>query len=331
MSKQANTKLIGGFVLGAIVLTVAGILLFGSGKFFSHQKEFVLFFEDSVKGLNIGAAVDFRGVNVGTVKEIKVVVAKDDFSLLIPVVIEIDLDRITFESAESKLIQHVELGTYIQLLIDNGLKAQLSMQSLITGQLGIHLDFYPDRPIRLVGAEPSYMEIPTIESGLSALSKTLENLPLAEIADKFEKTLDAIEKLATSPDLKQSLISFHQTFDEAHVFLLNLDSRVEPLATSTELTLSEARKLFRNGAQLARNLDLSIPPLIASLEDTSKATGVTMKGANKAVEGFAGDNSPVRFELIKALNEFSAAARSFRVLTEYLENHPEALIKGKGK
>jgi len=331
MSKQANTKLIGGFVLGAIVLTVAGILLFGSGKFFSHQKEFVLFFEDSVKGLNIGAAVDFRGVNVGTVKEIKVVVAKDDFSLLIPVVIEIDLDRITFESAESKLIQHVELGTYIQLLIDNGLKAQLSMQSLITGQLGIHLDFYPDRPIRLLGAEPSYKEIPTIESGLSALSKTLENLPLAEIADKVEKTLDAIEKLATSPDLKQSLVSFHQTFDEAHVFLRNLDSRVEPLATSTELTLSEARKLFRNGAQLARNLDLSIPPLIASLEDTSKATGVTMKGANKAVEGFAGDNSPVRFELIKALNEFSAAARSFRVLTEYLENHPEALIKGKGK
>ena len=330
MSKQANTKLIGGFVVGTIVLTVAGILLFGSGKFFSHQKEFVLFFEDSVKGLNIGAAVDFRGVNIGTVKDIKVVVAKDDFSLLIPVFIEIDLDRITFEST-NKLRQLVEAGTYVQLLIDNGLKAQLSMQSLITGQLGIHLDFYPDRPIRLVGAEPSYMEIPTIESGLSALSKTLENLPLAEIADKFEKTLDAIEKLATSPDLKQSLVSFHQTFDEAHVFLLNLDSRVEPLATSTELTLSEARKLFRNGAQLARNLDLSIPPLIASLEDTSKATGVTMKGVNKAVEGFAGDNSPVRFELIKALKEFSTAARSFRVLTEYLENHPEALIKGKGK
>ena len=331
MSKQANTKLIGGFVVGAIVLAVTGILLFGSGKFYSHREKFVLFFEDSVKGLNIGAAVDFRGVNIGSVKEIKVVVAKDGFSLLIPVFIEIDLDRITFESAESKLIQHVELGTYIQLLIDNGLKAQLSMQSLITGQLGIHLDFYPDRPIRLVGAEPSYMEIPTIESGLSALSKTLENLPLAEIADKFEKTLDAIEKLATSPDLKQSLVSFHQTFDEAHVFLLHLDSEVKPLATSTELTLSEARKLFRNGAQLARNLDLSIPPLVASLEDTSKSAGITMKTADSAIERYAGANSPVRIELIKALSEFSTAARSFRVLTEYLENHPEALIKGKGK
>ena len=93
------------------------------------------------------------------------------------------------------------------------------MQSLVTGQLGIHLDFYPDRPLRLVGAEPSYTEIPTTESGLSALSKTLENIPLAEIADKVEKTLDGIEKLVNSPDLKETLVSFHQTFDEAHVFL----------------------------------------------------------------------------------------------------------------
>ncbi|MGO9313445.1 MAG: cell entry protein, partial [Syntrophobacteraceae bacterium] len=99
----------------------------------------------------------------------------------------------------------------------------------------------------------------------------------------------------------------------------------------TQLTLDEAKKFFGNGAQLARNLDSRIPPLIASLEDTSKAAGVTMKTADNAIERYAGANSPVRIELIKTLSEFSAAARSFRVLTEYLENHPEALIKGKGK
>ena len=334
MSKQANTKLIGGFVVGAVVLAISGILLFGSGKFFSHQRKFVLFFEDSVKGLNIGAPVDFRGVNVGTVKDIKIVLDKKDFSLLIPVFIEIDRDRVALGGTESeigKLLEAREKKTFYQLLINQGLKAQLAMQSLVTGQLGIHLDFFPDRPLRLVGAEPSYKEIPTTESSLSALSKTLGNLPLAEIADKFEKTIDGIEKLVNSPDLKETLVSLHQTVDQAHVFLQNLDSQVKPLATSTELTLSEAKKLFGNTAQLARNLDSRIPPLIASLEDTSKAAGATMKGANNAVERFAGANSPVRFELIKALNEFSAAARSFRVLAEYLENHPEALIKGKGK
>jgi paraquat-inducible protein B len=296
--------------------------------------KFVLFFQDSVKGLNIGAPVDFKGVNVGTVKNVKIVLNKKDLSLLIPVFIEIDPDRISAGGTVSeirKLVETRERKTFLQLLINNGLKAQLAMQSLVTGQLGIHLDFFPDRPLRLVGAEPSYTEIPTTESSLSALAKTLENIPLAEIADKVEKTLDGIEKLVNSPDLKETLVSIHQTVDEAHVFLRNLDSQVKPLATSTELTLSEAKKLFSNGAKLASDLDSRIPPLIASLEDTSKAAGATMKTATNGIERFAGANSPLRLELIKTLNEFSAAARSFRVLAEYLENHPEALIKGKGK
>jgi len=169
-----------------------------------------------------------------------------------------------------------------------------------------------------------------VESGLSEFMKTVQNLPLAAIAEKVEKTLDGMEKLVTSPDIKETLVSIHQTVDEAHVFLRNLDSQVKPLATSTQLTLSEAKKLFRDGGQLARNLDSRIPSLIASLEDTSKAAGLTMKEANNAVDRFAGANSAVRLELIKTLSEFSDAARSVRILAQYLENHPEALIKGKG-
>jgi paraquat-inducible protein B len=287
-----------------------------------------------VKGLNIGAPVDFRGVKVGTVTDIKIVLDKKDLSLRIPVFIEIDPARITFGGTESELrglAKGKGTETFGQLLINQGLRAQLSMQSLVTGLLGIHLDFYPDKPVRLVGAEPSYTEIPTTQSSLSALSKTIENIPLAEIADKLAKALDGIEKLVNDPDIKKTLVSLHQTVDEAHKFVRDLDSQVKPLTASTELTLSEAKKLFGTAAQLARNLDASIPPLIASLEDTSKAAGTTMKGANKAVEGFTGANSPIRSELIKTLNEFSAAARSFRVLAQYLENHPEALIKGKGK
>ena len=337
MSKQANTKLIGGFVIGAVVLLIAGVLLFGSGKLFSHQKKFVLFFEDSVKGLNIGSQVDFRGVNIGTVTDIKIVLNKKDLSLRIPVFIEIEPKRITFDSTESELTKLVEskgkekIETFTQLLISRGLKAQLTMQSFVTGQLGIHLDFYPDKETKLVGAEPYYTEIPTTESSLSALSKTLETIPIAEIADKVEKTLDGIEKLVNSPDLQETLVSLHQTIDQAHVFVRALDSQIMPLATSTRLTLSEAKKLFGNAAQLAHNLDVAIPPLIASLEGTSEAASVTMKDANKAMEGFAGANSPVRYELIKTLNELSAAARSFRVFAEYMQNHPEALIRGKGK
>ena len=334
MSKQANTKIIGGFVIGAVVLAILGTLLFGSFKFFRQPRKFVLFFEDDVKGLNIGAPVDFKGVKVGTVTGVKIVLNKKDLSLNIPVYIEIDPDQITFDTRMSELGKLVEkrgTRTFIQLLIDQGLRAQLEMQSLVTGQLGVHLDFYPDAPLRLVGGEPGMAEIPTTQSTLSALTETLTKLPIAEIADKIVKTLDGIEKLVNSPDIKETLASLHQTVDQAHALLRNVDSQVNPLATSTQNTLSEAKEMFANASQLAVNLDSRLPKLIASFEDTSKAAGTTIRNANTTVEGFAGASSPLRTELIKTLNEFSAAARSFRVFAQYLESHPEALIKGKGK
>ena len=138
MSKKANTRLIGGFVVGAIVLTVAGVLLFGSGKFFSHQKKFVLFFQDDVKGLNIGAPVDFKGVNVGSVTDIKIILNRKDLSLGIPVFIEIDPTKISYGGSEGDMMKMIETKLkgkekFIEVLIDRGLRAQLAMESLVTG------------------------------------------------------------------------------------------------------------------------------------------------------------------------------------------------------
>ncbi|MGC9967759.1 MAG: MlaD family protein [Syntrophobacteraceae bacterium] len=336
MSKQANTKLIGGFVVGAIVLVVAGVLLFGSGKLFSHQRKFVLFFNDSVKGLGIGAPVDFKGVKVGTVSDVKIVLDQKDLSLGIPVFIEIDPKKIGYSGTEGEMMKMLETKLkgqrkFIELLIENGLKAQLEMQSLVTGQLGIHLDFFPNDPVKLVGTEPGYTEIPTVESGLSEFMKTVQNLPIAEIANKVSKVLDGIDKLVTSPDIKETLASLTPTVKAAHELLKNLDSQIKPLSTGAEVTMGEAKKMLANASKLAVDLDARLPQVVAGLEDTLKATGVTMRGANKAIDGLAGDNSPVRLELIKTLNEFSAAARSFRVLADYIENHPEALVRGKGK
>ena len=128
MSKQANTKLIGGFVVGAIGLTVAGILLFGSGKFFSHEKPFVLFFNESVKGLSIGSPVDFKGVKVGEVTDIKIILDKKDLSLGIPVFIKIDPRKISYGASVNDMMKVVEeklkgREKFVELLIDNGLRA----------------------------------------------------------------------------------------------------------------------------------------------------------------------------------------------------------------
>jgi len=334
MSKQANTKLIGGFVVGAIVLVAAGVLLFGSGRFFSQQKKFVLFFEDSVKGLNIGAQVDFRGVKIGTVTDMKIVMNEKDLSLSIPVVIEINPERFRYAGSlydMNKLVAAQGKKNFIELLIHDGLRAKLTMQSIVTGQLGIHLDFYPDKPVRLVGGEHDYPELPTVESSLSEIARTVQNLPVTEIAEKISKTLDGIEKLVNSPDLAEAIVSLNQTVKAALALVRNLDNQIRPLATGAGLTLGEAKKMFGNADHLARNIDARIPEIMAGLEETLKTAGVTMQGASKAIDGIAGDNSPVRVELLRTLNELASAARALRILADYIENHPEALVRGKGK
>lgn len=335
MSKQANTKLIGGFVVGAIALIVAGILLFGSGSLFKKHKKFVLFFPDSVSGLNVGAPVDFRGVKVGSVTDIKVVMDKKNLSLTIPVLIEIDQGKVALagsgEELASSLATNNGRQTLYQLLIDRGLRAQLSMVSLITGQLGIHLDFFPGTTAKLVGAEPEYQEIPTIESPFSAITKTVQKIPLTQIADKLLETLNETEKIIKSSHLESTLASLNQAVKAAQVLLVNLNNQIKPLARRANGTLDQSKKMFANGAKLTGQINTDLPKIVAQLNETLKSVGVTARGAGGAIDGFTSDNSPVRLQLMATLNELASAARSFRVLAEYLDNHPEAVLRGKGK
>ena len=334
MSKEANNKLIGVFVVGAIMLVVAGVMLFGSGKWLKPQSKFVLFFDGSVKGLGIGAPVDFKGVKVGSVASIRIVLDKKDQSLRIPVFIELDPRSISHIGSKEELEKAFQGSlkgekNFIELLVENGLKAELEMQSLVTGQLGIQLDFFPDQPARFIGAEPEYTEIPTVESRLSGFVKTVHNLPLEEIAQKVSKALDGIIKLENSPELRDGIASLAPAVKSGQALFKNLDDQIKPLANDTKLTIGEAKKMFANASKLATDLDARIPQIVESLNETLKTTSVTMKGANKAIDGIAGDNSPVRIELVKTLDEVASASRSLRLLADYIEQNPEALIRGK--
>jgi paraquat-inducible protein B len=183
MSKQASKTLIGAFVLGALGLIIAGVVVFGSGKFLRKVEKAVMFFEGSVQGLQVGAPVVFRGVQIGHVTNIVLEVNEKDLTGHIPVYIEIYPHKV------------VPIGggsfdqRYRQALIEKGLRAQLELQSFVTGQLVVNLDFYPNTPIRLVGLEKEYPEIPTIPSGIEQLKKRIEQLPLKEIADRLNEAL----------------------------------------------------------------------------------------------------------------------------------------------
>lgn len=351
MSQKSNPAVIGAFVVGAIVLMVAAVVLFGSGKFFTPTRKFVLFFEGSVNGLNTGAPVTFRGVKIGSVTDIKILLDARDLSLKIPVFIEIDPTRITQVNAAGTKA-HLEDYAYVESLIERGLRAQLGMQSLVTGQLFVDLDFYPNRPPRLVRAETDLRELPTIPSPLEELSRTLQTLPLEEIANKTMLAIEGIERFVNSPELKDILRSLDDSADEAKTLLHSLSEQVQPIAQNLAKTLEDAQQLLQNidrqVGPLAKKIDATvqdtrsvvgninkrIDPLLGTVQTTFETTRAALQQANqtlKDIQGTTGQGSVLHYELTKTLQSLSSAAASIRVLADYLERHPEALLRGKGR
>lgn len=344
MSKQASKTLIGGFVLGAVALVVVAVLVFGSGRFLTERLTYVLHFEGSVKGLNIGSPVLFRGVKVGTVKDIQLKADIEAVSVLIPVLVDIEPKRfLGYHRAEDSKVN-------LRRLIEAGLRARLELQSVVLGQLMVELDFHPDTPVKLVGDESGYPEIPTIQSGMQELARTIEKLPIDQLASKLTSAIAGIERAVNSPDVTESISNLNQTLKDIQNLVRNIDSRIEPLASSLEGTIQDYGKLARDvdekveplasgvdnvlkdTRKLVRNIDGQVTPLLASINSTAKLADAALIQAEKTLstlEGVAGNDSPVVYQLTNTMKELSSAARSIRNWASYLERHPEALIRGK--
>jgi paraquat-inducible protein B len=187
------------------------------------------------------------------------------------------------------------------------------MQSLITGKLLIELDFYPDTQVNLKNINKRYTEIPTIPSTTSKLARALDKLDLEAVQKKLESALEGIAKVANNPDLAASLMHLKETLRDARKLVNRVDRQVDPLAQDTKKTVKDFGKL-------ARDLDARVGELAPSLEKTLSA-----------MRGVISDDAPLIVELENTLQAISAASRSLRQLADYLEQHPEALIRGKGK
>jgi paraquat-inducible protein B len=221
---------------------------------------------------------------------------------------------------------------YLQALIQSGLRAELQMQSLVTGQLIVNIDFFPDAPLKLIGSQRidlgrDVMELPTIPSPIQKIHKTLEEVPIGEIAKRINDSLKAIENILTSQAFAESLQYFKQTMKNTQDLTQRLDEKFDPLADDLEQTLKDVQTLIRN-------VDSHVDPLAASIKNTADAARPALEEAEKALANIAtltDKGSEERKKLDRTLKEFQAAARAIKVLAEYLERHPEALIHGKGK
>ncbi|MGO9174797.1 MAG: MlaD family protein [Desulfobaccales bacterium] len=309
MAKQASKMMIGVFLIIALFLLIASLVVFGSGKFFTKTQKFVLYFNEPVKGLDVGSPVLFQGVAVGSVISIDIIADPIKRQANIPVIIQIELDRFKFRKPSETLNPQKDMP----LLIEKGFRGVLTMQSLITGKLLIELDYYPSTPLILKNIDREYIEIPTIPSTTSKLAQALDKLDLEAIQTKLESALDGIAKLVNNPDLAASIGHLKETLRDARKLVNRVDRQVDPLAQDTKKTVKDFGKL-------ARDLDARVGELAPSLEKTLSA-----------MRGVISDDAPLIAELENTLQAISAASRSFRQMADYLEQHPEALIRGKGK
>ncbi|HET6469006.1 MAG TPA: MlaD family protein [Geminicoccaceae bacterium] len=277
---------------------------------YTRKTHFLAYFDGSVRGLRPGAPVEMRGLRLGTVTEVRLAYDPATGHIRVPVTFEIQPERLIPDLKQAELEDDSPAARQDRAsrLVDQGLRAQLQTGSLLTGELLVSLDFHPDAPPEKVTMEGDLPVVPTVPTQLDTLSASLTtvlnnvaSLPLNELVADLRNTIQGIEQLVAAPETKASVASLNSSLGQLEVLLQRLSGQIDPLTAS-----------------LLRGLD------------QAGAAMVQARGTFAAAEGFVGADSKLRYDLAGVLKELQTAARSIRVFADYLERHPEALIRGKG-
>jgi paraquat-inducible protein B len=339
MAKKTNPKLIGAFVIGAIVLAVLGAIVFGGTQFLETKRKVVMYFQGSVGGLAVGSPVNFRGVQIGSVTKITINYDIDKQSLEIPVIAEFVPKSI-----------HVTHGTReaeknLQALIERGLRAQLVVQSLVTGQASVELDFHPDTPVRLVGGTIDLPEVPTVPSSMATMQ--------ANVSDVLKK-LSSLPLEQLTAQLSGAIGGLQQTMTDAGNLLQSVNTQIGPTLANIEAATAETRQLIgaandrlamREGeplqtlnntlkdyGDLANQLQSRTNTLTTNLQKTVQLLNSALSQADQVATLLQRDlskNPALLSQTTDTLREFKAMAGSIRALADYLQRNPNALLTGK--
>ena len=318
-SKRASPTLVGAFVLGALAIALAGLAVFGSGKLFRRTSQFVAVFGGSVNGLSVGAPVKFRGVQVGSVTQILLSLPGMTLpDLRIPVFIEIDQDLV---SKLGGMINPAE-PTSFAALIDQGLRAQLQLESIVTGVLFVELDLFPDsQAILFLPKESGYLEIPTQPTLLQEASQTgadliakLRDVDFDGLVTSIRDAARSVGELAGSPELRQTLTAAREAMVSARDTLTAIRPRIPQLATGLDSASSRLQGSLKRFDTTLGSLDTALGSLDA-----------TLGSVNRLVD----PRAPLVYQLTTTLGDLGAAAKSVRELADYLDRNPSAVITGR--
>jgi paraquat-inducible protein B len=265
---------------------------------YTRKLQFVMYFNSSVRGLNPGAPLEFKGIQIGSVLDVRLEFDDDHTSFRIPVLVEIEPDRIIDRTADPD----DSAANMLQTLVDRGLRARLSTGSLLTGQLYVELDMYPNTEAVFVGDNTTpYPELPTIPGAFEAMTESIQN---------FVAKLETVDVEAIGDDILGILSGTND--------LLNKPEH--------EKTVTDLQASMRSLKHILQNVES------ADLETTITSANEALVNVNKTlkmVDGVLTPNSPLQYNILQVTSELEETARALRSLVEMIERQPQAILFGR--
>lgn len=330
MKTKISPTIVGMFVLGALTLGLIALLSFGGLNFFSKPQRFVVYFDESVHGLDLGSPVKLRGVRVGRVVDLSVQFDTRDKKSVVEVVCEFSQSTVKDEAgAPIDVSDRREL----EKLIANGLRARPDVAGLATGMLFVELDFADGPPVSdamKAIADPKYVIVPAMPSSISELQQSLgeimanlkrvdfaglskemngllaetrneiKGLELAKLSAEWTKAGAAVNELARSGELQKTFVRLNETVDQLSKMLASADAQIQPVGQKLNDALADAKtmlKSFNDAAETARR--------------------------------FVSAQSGLGEETIRTMQQLNDTAAAIQRLAEFLERNPNALLTGK--
>lgn len=323
MSARANPTAIGAFLIGAAALLVGGAAVLASTSWFEQRTVFVSFFSESINGLELGAPVKYQGVPIGTVTEVAIQIDRVGKTFQVPVQYEIDLKKLQtprggFVNLEDASVRREQIA--------DGLRVQLQMESMVTGQLYLELSYDPEaNPPELEARVTEHPELPTKASLMAALgtgagsvvadvvkvlfqvNEMLAEIDMPEINAAVVATAQSVQRLVDAPEIRAAL-------------------RDLPVATSQVTRTMVAME------HLAITADSAVGPVAVQAERATTELTSTLQALRRTLEqteGLLSTDSGIGFELQGALASLKEAADALQLLVTTLEQSPDILLRGK--
>ena len=318
MSEKPHTVAIGAFIVGALLIAVStGLFLLGAGM--GERERMVMVFDTSVKGLNVGAPMAMRGVQVGQVTRIELIIDSKTLDLITVVEADFIGSRLHWLGPED------EDEDLTEALIARGLRAQLNTQSLLTGLLYVQLDFHPNSDIILADIDSPYMQLPTLPTNMERITRKLQDIDITKLVGGLDGVMTGINTFVSSEEfqampgaVKTALDSLTELSEQLQQQLAASGPKLNTVLDETATAMSAANtELPKISGMVESNLD-ALGEAIAAFEEAMADIG-----------GLVSYDSATTHRLNEALQEISRAGVALQSMAKTLEEQPESLIRGK--